>query len=77
MKKTTDNLQTDNWYYVQAFRKEGFKVRYTIVFAKDKAEAIKKAEAWAEENGLDGQIHYYLKNYKREAKLMVSDGNYI
>lgn len=74
------DLENKNWYYVQAFggtNTSTIKVGYTICFAESKNKAKEMSQKWAKNNGYDGSIHLYHKNYKREAKEMVEKGNYI
>jgi hypothetical protein len=83
--KTPDNLKTENWYYMQVFTNlkgpsniTGSKT--TICFAPNKDVASSLVNAWLTRLGADPaqcKIHWYLKNYKREAAKMVAEGNYI
>lgn len=68
---------TKDWYYVQAFRGSTYGVGYTVCFAKSMQEAKTKAKKWAVSKGLNGDIHLYRNNYKRDAANLVSRGIYI
>ena len=69
------NLDTHNWYYVQAFPvSEDYEVAKTIVFATSKDKAIARVKEWL---GREASIHLYHKNYVREARAMVQGNNYI
>lgn len=81
--KIVNDLKTDNWYYGQSFGKHvdgdgqvTFDHLYTIVFADSKMEALKKLEPWLKVHG-SYSITLYHKNYVREARRMVTEGNYI
>ncbi len=88
MKKTKDNISTDNYYYVQVFTdivekaNSPFRTHfYTVAFAPSKEKAIKIIHEWLTEKGVAKNdrrdIHLYLKNYKIESRKMVESGNYI
>lgn len=75
-----NNLKTDNWYYVQAFVEGKPGGVYTICFAPNKPRAEELVSDWLVRQDYEpgvARIHYYLKNYKRDAAKMVADGNFI
>lgn len=72
-----NDISTENYYYVQAFKKEEHAVAHTVCFADDKASALAASRKWANEKGFDGSIHLYHKNYKRDSRIMVEQGNFI
>ena len=83
VKKTVQDLLTENWYFVQMFASamDNYGCYRVIVFAKNPEEAKELAVKWANEQGYDvkpidrGGIYH--KNYKRDAKRMVAEGTYI
>lgn len=85
--KTPNDLKTENWYYMQVFtnipsKSEGFfQHAYTICFAPNKERCTFMVERWLSHViGADPAqctINYYLKNYKLEAKQMVTAGAYL
>lgn len=71
-------LKTQNWYYVQVFEAEKFGVHTTICFAPDKTSCMKEVNSWCARQGFKPkEISLYLKNYKREARTLVTKGNFI
>ena len=76
--KTKENIDTDNYYYYQAFT-DNFELQKGVVFAKNTKEATDKVWKMMIDKemtrGLD--IHLYHKNYKRDSRKMVEAGNYL
>lgn len=81
--KTAKNIDTDNYYYTQAFptvKGGGHEQILFVTFASTPTEAKEKALNHLKEIGAkldDGKIHLYHKNYKRDSRKMVDAGNYI
>lgn len=83
---TPSDLKTLNWYYMQVFGQlkspeSGYSQSYyTICFAPNKETAAAIVHEWLTALGEDPatcDIHWYLKNYKLDAKRMVANNNYI
>lgn len=76
--KTKENINTDNYYFYQAFT-DSFQTQTGVVFAKNTKEAMEKVNEMMDEKKMNEErrIHLYHKNYKRESRGMVEAGNYL
>ncbi len=72
-----DIYNSGNWYYAQALGKVGggFGGAYTIIIADNKKEAQEIGKRWIKNKYND--LHLYKNNYKKEARGMLSAGNYL
>lgn len=77
IKKTREDLQTDNWYYTQMFFEEDAPL-YCIVFAKtpELAKIAGSEYAKSKIEKVPKTINLYHKNYKVDARRMVDLGEY-
>ncbi len=84
--RTPQDVYTENYYYTQVFTDIPFgnngwstKTYITITFAPTPDTAKVAINKWLDSLHVTGKrdIHLYHKNYKREAKKHISEGNYI
>lgn len=79
--KTAQSIDTENYYYAQIFTDEngGFGTRITIVFAATPEKARARLNKWLDDEKVAGKrdIRLYQKNYKRDSRRLVGNGNYL
>jgi len=74
------NIDTENYYYVQLFTEPYTGSHRTVCFAENTTKASKKVKEWFKTLNLSAGIKDYTlyhKNYKRDSREMVAQGNYI
>lgn len=76
--KTKENIDTDNYYFYQAFT-DNFQTQTGVVFAKNTKEAMRKVNEMMNKKMMNEgrDINLYHKNYKIESRKMVEKGNYL
>ena len=77
--KTKENINTDNYYYYQVFTNDAG-CQTGVVFAGNTNDAEEKINQLLNDRKIGNSrrdISLYHKNYKRESRRMVEEGNYI
>ena len=77
--KTKENIETDNYYFYQVFTENYDDKQKGVVFAGTPDEAKAKINEMMNSKGLNGKrdLCLYHKNYKRDSKMEVENGNYL
>lgn len=90
--KTKESIDSENYYFTQIFYRQGNDfyagMKQIVVFASNPDEAERKVRVWCagkeislrDTKGHDeknSSIYFYHKNYKRDSRKMVEDGDYI